>query len=342
MNETVTIGITMGDPAGVGPELSLLAAARATDRKDVRTVIIGDLGRLEKASAILAKQGRLDSEIRLHPVQNDEAPIQDVISVLDLGNVPDDLPFGEVAAISGRAAFDYVERAVALAMKGQIDAICTAPIHKKAWELAGVRYPGHTEALAKLSGSESYAMMLKNQRLRVVHVTTHIPFSAIIPALSVERIVGVVKLTDQYLQQLGMHDHPIALAGLNPHAGDGGLFGTEEANLLAPAVQAARAEGLNLIGPLPADTVFARGAAGEFAAVIALYHDQGHIAIKMLGIDTGVNQTIGLPLIRTSVDHGTAFDIAGRGIVHDESMRYALEAAIDDAMARKKLVKEIR
>lgn len=341
MKEIVTIGITMGDPAGVGPELSLLAAASVRGRADVRTVIIGDINRLKTAFAILAQQGRIDAEIPLHSVKGQAAWDPQAIAVLDLANVPTDLTFGEVAAVAGRAAFDYVERAVAWAMQGQIGAICTAPIHKKAWELAGVPYPGHTEALAQLSEAESYAMMLKNQRLRVVHVTTHIPFRAIIAALSVERIVQTAKLSDQYLQQLGLTERPIALAGLNPHAGDGGLFGTEEATMLVPAVQAAREQGIDLVGPLPADTVFARGAAGEFAAVIALYHDQGHIAIKMLGLDTGVNQTIGLPLIRTSVDHGTAFDIAGRGIVHDESMRYALEAAIDDAQARQKTVKEV-
>lgn len=342
MSASVTIGITMGDPAGVGPELSLLAAAHFLGQADVQTVIIGDRGRLEKSIDILVNRGRLTASTRLHTVRDSGTVGNDAIAVLDLGNVPADLPFGEVSGVAGRAAFEYVERAVDWAMKEQIDAICTAPIHKKAWELAGVPYPGHTEALAKLSGSGSYAMMLKNQRLRVVHATTHIPFGAIIPSLRVERIVQVAKLANQYLQQLGIGERTIALAGLNPHAGDGGLFGTEEATLLEPAIQQAQADGIHLVGPLPADTVFARGADGEFQAVIALYHDQGHIAIKMLGIDTGVNQTIGLPIIRTSVDHGTAFDIAGQGVVHDESMRYALQAAIDDAIARRKAREEVR
>lgn len=337
VSRPVTIGITMGDPAGVGPELSLLAAQAFADKADVQTVIVGDMARLERASAILQQQGRWDRATQLETVTaaGEWTGHQDSLFVLDMKNVSPDLLWGEVSPEAGKAAFDYLECAVALTREGTIDAICTAPIHKKAWELAGVPFPGHTEALAQLSGAHNYAMMLKNQQLRVVHATTHIPFSAIIKRLSVERIVGVAKLSDQYLRQLGISDRTIALAGLNPHAGDGGLFGSEEASLLDPAVEAARAEGIDLVGPLPADTVFARGAAGEFAAVIALYHDQGHIAIKMLGLDTGVNQTIGLPLIRTSVDHGTAFDIAGQGIVHDESMRYALQAAIDDARAQR-------
>lgn len=329
----ITIGITMGDPSGVGPELALLGASRITEDREVRSLIIGDAARLQKALELLQGHGRIARSTTIQTVASPEnlGDQGDTISVLDLCNVSTDLPWGVVAADAGRASYAYLERAVALAMQHTVDAICTAPIHKKAWELAGIPHPGHTEALARLSGTKMYAMMLKNQHLRVVHATTHIPFGDIITSLTASRIVEVAMLADQYLRRLGLGDRPIAMAGLNPHAGDGGLFGTEEARILVPAVQEARQKGLQVVGPLPADTVFARGATGEFAAVIALYHDQGHIPIKMLGLDTGVNQTIGLPIIRTSVDHGTAFDVAGTGAVRAESMYYSLQAAIDDA-----------
>lgn len=229
-----------------------------------------------------------------------------------------------------------MKQAVALALDHRVDAICTAPIHKKAWELAGIAFPGHTEALAQLSGANEYAMMLRNQKLRVVHATTHIPFSQIIPRLSTDRVVTVCRLAVEYLARVGIAHPSMAVAGLNPHAGDNGLFGQEEQTILEPAIAAGRKLGWSIQGPLPADTVFARAAAGEFDMVVALYHDQGHIAIKMLGLDTGVNETIGLPIIRTSVDHGTAFDIAGQGIAREESIIAAIEAASEDAQAWRK------
>ncbi len=333
----ITIGITMGDPCGVGPELAILGASRVTEDQEVRGLIIGDATRLQQALELLQRHGRIAHSTTLQTITSPEhlRDQGDAIGVLDLCNVPIDLPWGVVAAAAGRASYAYLERAVTLAMKHAIDAICTAPIHKKAWELAGISHPGHTEALARLSDTKRYAMMLKNQHLRVVHATTHIPFGDIIPKLTVSRLVEVMMLADQYLQRLGLGERPVAVAGLNPHAGDGGLFGTEEAQIIVPAIQEARQKGLQVYGPLPADTVFARGATGEFAAVIALYHDQGHIPIKMLGLDTGVNQTIGLPIIRTSVDHGTAFDVAGTGAVRDESMYYALQAAIEDAKSER-------
>lgn len=333
----ITIGITMGDPSGVGPELAILGASRITEDHEVRSLIIGDAARLRQALEILQRHGRIDHSTTIQTVESPEnlGDPGDTISVLDLCNVPTDLPWGVVSSAAGGASYAYLERAVVLAMGHRVDAICTAPIHKKAWELAGISHPGHTEALARLSDTKRYAMMLKNRHLRVVHATTHIPFSDIIPSLTSSRIVEVTMLADQYLRQLGLAERPIAIAGLNPHAGDGGLFGTEEDRILGPAVQEAQHKGLMVYGPLPADTVFARGASGEFAAVIALYHDQGHIPIKMLGLDTGVNQTIGLPIIRTSVDHGTAFDVAGTGSVRDESMYYALKAAKEDAASER-------
>jgi 4-hydroxythreonine-4-phosphate dehydrogenase len=259
---------------------------------------------------------------------------QGVIEVIDLHNVPNDLPWGELSAIAGQCAFDYLNKAVQLAVQKEIDAICTAPLNKEAWKLAGVKYPGHTEALAELSGAPGSAMMLVNAGLRVVHVTTHVSLKKAIEMATKERVLGRIRLTAQSLSQFGVPNPKIAVAGLNPHAGEGGLFGDEEAQELIPAIEQARAEGYQVTGPLPPDSVFSRAASGEFDVVIAMYHDQGHIAIKMLGFDTGINVTLGLPILRTSVDHGTAFDIAGKGIARDQSMIAAMMVAADFLQGR--------
>ncbi len=338
MNTTV-LAITMGDPAGIGPELAILGALTLTRDDGVPTVIIGDQGRLEAAASILYQHRRIPSLPGFTPVA-DRSEIEALtgspttLGVVNLNNVPQSHPWGRVSEIGGEASFAYVKKAVQLAQSGVVDAMCTAPIHKKAWELAQVPFPGHTEALAQLSGAPHYTMMLRNQHLRVVHCTTHIAFGKIVERLTPDRIVTVAHLAYQYLQSIGIESPRMALSALNPHAGDDGLFGGEEAEILRPALQRLDTEGIKVTGPWPADTVFARAQAGEFDLVIALYHDQGHIAIKMLGIDTGVNQTIGLPIIRTSVDHGTAFDIAGKGIAHETSMVYALRAALTDARAK--------
>lgn len=330
------IALTMGDPAGIGPELVILGTLRfGVENGGGSVVVIGDLSRLEKAAIVLKDAGRLSispqfvsvtqrSDIKGHGRN------RSIIYVVDLANVPSDLPWGIVSREGGRASYEYVECAVKFALSREVDAICTAPIHKKAWQLAEVPFPGHTEALARLSGADQYAMMLRNQRLRVVHCTTHIPFADIVACLTAGRIVTVSHLGSDYLQRIGVHHPRIAVAGLNPHAGDERLFGTEEATIIYPAIEQLQKDGLLVTGPWPADTVFARAADGEFDMVVALYHDQGHIAIKMLGIETGVNETIGLPIIRTSVDHGTAFDIAGGGFVRETSVIYGLKAAIDD------------
>jgi 4-hydroxythreonine-4-phosphate dehydrogenase len=243
--------------------------------------------------------------------------------------VPPSVAWGKLSASAGRAAFDYLEHAAQLARAGTVDAICTAPLNKAAWEMAGVPYPGHTEALAHLSQSTRYAMMLVNGGLRVVHVSTHVALRTAIELLTIDRVLDTILLAEEALKRYVVTDPRLALAGLNPHAGEGGLFGEEEATALRPAIEQARHRGITVAGPVPPDTVFARAAAGEFDAVIALYHDQGHIPIKMLGVDTGVNVTIGLPFLRTSVDHGTAFDIAGRGVAREASMIAALRTVGD-------------
>nr|WP_081411798.1 4-hydroxythreonine-4-phosphate dehydrogenase PdxA [Alicyclobacillus herbarius] len=325
------IAMTMGDPAGIGPEICVLTALspRVTDK--VNTFIIGDANRLEEASKILAGVGKFTNKPTIRSITSaEEAKFEaGVIEVLDLGNVPADLPWGQLSATAGQCAYDYIEKAVSLAMDHTIDALCTAPLNKEAWKMAGIKFPGHTEALAALSGSPGSAMMLVNKSLRVVHVTTHVSLEQAIKLVTRERVLERIRLTAESLARFGIRNPRIAVAGLNPHAGEGGLFGDEEQKEIIPAVQAAQSEGISASGPWPPDSIYARAANGEFDAVIAMYHDQGHIAIKMLGFDTGINVTLGLPILRTSVDHGTAFDIAGKGIAREQSMIESVLVAAD-------------
>ena len=250
-----------------------------------------------------------------------------MIDVLPVTDLPDDLPFGVVDARGGEGAFRYLERAVELALADEVHAVATAPLNKEAMHLAGFKYPGHTEILAELTGVRDYAMMLVADRLRVVHVSTHVALSEAIRRVQPERELTVIRLADRSLRQLGIDDPRVAVAGLNPHAGEAGLFGTEDRDVIAPAVEAARAEGIDASGPWPPDTVFMQARQGRFDIVVVQYHDQGHIPIKLMGFDDGVNVTVGLPFFRTSVDHGTAFDIAGTGRADHASMRAALDLA---------------
>jgi 4-hydroxythreonine-4-phosphate dehydrogenase len=325
------IAMTMGDPAGIGPEICILSAVQHEVTNRVTTFIIGDLNRLEEARSILEQAGKLQHSVQLRSIQDvSEAKyVTGTVDVMDLQNVPNGLPWGELSAAAGQCAFDYVKKAVELAVAGTVNAICTAPLNKEAWKMAGIKFPGHTEALAELSGSNRSAMMLVNAGLRVVHVTTHVSLRQAIEMATTDRILDRIRLTAQSLTQFGVKNPRIAVAGLNPHAGESGLFGREEETEIIPAVVQAQAEGLIVTGPLPPDSVYSRAAAGQFDAVIAMYHDQGHIAIKMLGFDTGINVTLGLPILRTSVDHGTAFDIAGKGIAREQSMVASLLVAAD-------------
>jgi 4-phospho-D-threonate 3-dehydrogenase / 4-phospho-D-erythronate 3-dehydrogenase len=325
------IAMTMGDPAGIGPEICILSAVQHEVTSRVTTFIIGDLNRLEEARGILEQAGKLQHSVQLRSIQDvSEAKyVTGTVDVMDLQNVPNGLPWGELSAAAGQCAFDYVKKAVELAVAGTVNAICTAPLNKEAWKMAGIKFPGHTEALAELSGSNRSAMMLVNAGLRVVHVTTHVSLRQAIEMATTDRILDRIRLTAQSLTQFGVKNPRIAVAGLNPHAGESGLFGREEETEITPAVVQAQAEGLIVTGPLPPDSVYSRAAAGQFDAVIAMYHDQGHIAIKMLGFDTGINVTLGLPILRTSVDHGTAFDIAGKGIAREQSMVASILVAAD-------------
>ena len=234
---------------------------------------------------------------------------------------------GKVTAASGEAAFQCVKKAVELVIQGEIGAITTAPLHKEALHLAGHNYPGHTEILAGLSGTRDYAMLLYDRKLSVIHVSTHISLLDAVTSLRRERIEKVIELADGIMTKLCGHTPKIAVAGLNPHAGENGLFGNEELREIIPAVRNMKAKGINAEGPVPPDTVFLQALNGKYDVVVAMYHDQGHIPLKLLGFSTGVNITAGLPFIRTSVDHGTAFDIAWKGIANEASMKEAIKLA---------------
>jgi 4-hydroxythreonine-4-phosphate dehydrogenase len=249
------------------------------------------------------------------------------------------LPRGAVSAAAGRAAYEYIERAVSLTTARAVDAIVTAPVNKEALAAAGVRHSGHTEILAELSGTTDFAMLLMGRDLRVIHVTTHVPLRRVPDLCTADRVLRVIRLAQRTMDGLGRPRARIAVAGLNPHAGEDGLFGDEERTAITPAIEAARAEGLTVIGPLPADTVFSRARGGEFDIVVAMYHDQGHVPVKTLGFTydegsgrwtglSGVNVTVGLPFLRVSVDHGTAFDRAWKGVANHESMTEAIEVAV--------------
>jgi 4-phospho-D-threonate 3-dehydrogenase / 4-phospho-D-erythronate 3-dehydrogenase len=321
-----TVAITMGDASGIGPEVIMKALAHPEVQAMCRPLVIGDAERLRVAGAIVG------SNLTVHAV---EAPAQAkyepaTVECIDLRLIPPGHPFGKVSPVSGEAAFRYIERAVAVVQAGEAAAICTAPLSKEALHAAGHKYPGHTELLAELTGTPEVSMMLVSPKLRVIHVTTHIglidAIERIEPGL-VERVIGRAHAT---LAKAGIADPRIGVCGINPHAGENGLFGRgEEAEKIAPAVAACRAKGWRVEGPLPADTLFFLAGRGDYDMVVAMYHDQGHGPIKVLGLESGVNITVGLPVIRTSVDHGTAFDIAGKGVADEGSMVEALRQAVE-------------
>jgi 4-hydroxythreonine-4-phosphate dehydrogenase len=258
-----------------------------------------------------------------------------VITLLDLQNAdPAAIQPGRVSAAAGRAAVEYVLRACDMTMAGETDAVVTAPLNKEAMNLAGYHYAGHTELLADRTGAEKVSMLLTGPKLRVVHVSTHVALSEAIRRVTSQRVEEVIDLAQHSCQALGIARPRIAIAGLNPHASEGGLFGDQEAKEIQPAIERARARGLQVTDPQPPDTVFLRAVKGEYDIVVAMYHDQGHIPMKLLAFDSGVNVSMGLPIIRTSVDHGTAFDIAGTGKAREESMLEALKVAVQMAQAR--------
>jgi 4-hydroxythreonine-4-phosphate dehydrogenase len=320
MSRDRVVAVTMGDPTGIGPEI--VAKVFGEDGTH-RAVVVGDVAMMRRAIDLLGLPLRVNPVARPAEARFEPGTV-DVVPATEL---PADLPYGEIDPRGGGAAYEYVRRAVELALADEVHAVATAPLNKEAMHRAGFRYPGHTEVLAELTGVTDYAMMLVTDDLRVVHVSTHVALAEAIRRVTPERERTVIRLADRSLRLLGVERPRVAVAGLNPHAGESGLFGTEDRDVIAPAVAAARAEGIDASGPWPPDTVFMQARQGRFDIVVVQYHDQGHIPIKLLGLDTGVNVTVGLPFFRTSVDHGTAFDIAGTGRADHASMRAALELA---------------
>lgn len=317
------VAITFGDAAGIGPEIVVKTFADENFIGKFPAFVVGDFGVLHRAASAFAQT--LDVQSIDCPEQH--SPKAGVMQVVNISELPADLPFGAVNAAAGQAAFQAIQTAIEWANKGRISAICTAPIHKEALSAAGVSYPGHTEMLADLSGTSDFGMMLANTHLRTLLVTVHCSLLDAVKKITVARELQVIRLAHRSLQSMGIDRPRIAVAGLNPHAGEGGLFGREDADQIAPAVAQAQSEGIDVVGPLPGDTVFMHARKGRYDIVVAQYHDQGLIPVKLLGVEDGVNVTVGLPFVRTSPDHGTAFDIAGQGIADPSSLKTALSTA---------------
>jgi 4-phospho-D-threonate 3-dehydrogenase / 4-phospho-D-erythronate 3-dehydrogenase len=316
----------MGDPAGIGPEVVLKAVAEEEIRTTCIPVIIGDAQLLAHTARTLDLQSGYD-------IVRKGEPIPDQLSepiIFHLDNINGFIEPGIESGAAGKAAGGYIEASVELCAAGSVDAIATAPINKRSLFLAGYSFPGHTEFFAHLTGSEEYAMAFVAENLRVVLISTHVPLSEAIRLVQRDRIMRTIHLTNRELKRWGIERPRLAMAALNPHGAEGGLFGIEEASEIVPAIEACRGvDEINVQGPFPADTVFLRASRGEFDAVVACYHDQAMIPVKCLSFGEAVNVTLGLPFIRTSVDHGTAFDIAGKGIAEHSSMMAAIKLAAE-------------
>lgn len=327
MAQRPKFAITMGDPAGIGAETIISGFHEITNIAD--PIVIGDCNVVD--SAIEVSEASLTTKAinRISDAQFED----DVINVLDLKNVREH-EWGALREDFGAASLEYIEKAVDLSLEKEVDAMVTAPINKQATKLAGSQYAGHTGLIADKTDTAEYSMMLIEGDLRVTHVSTHVPLQEACDIVTRETVLNTIKVTDKGLKDIGVEDPHIGVAGLNPHAGDGGLLGDKDQNEIDPAVEQARKGEINVTGPESPDTVYVRAADGEFDCVVSMYHDQGHIPIKMLGFSSdgsvsGVNMTIGVPIVRTSVDHGTAFDIAGQGIASSRSMVDACEVAVE-------------
>ena len=324
-----TIAVTMGDAAGIGPEIIVSACTEPEVLARCRPIVIGDASRLQAAADIV---GRTDITIQTFTDANqagvEATPDNTTLSVVDLGLIPQDLPWGQLSPVAGDAAYQYVKVSAEMATDGSAQAICTAPLNKEALHAGGHLFPGHTEMLAHLTGIEEVSMLLSAPQLRVIHVTTHLGLIDAIAKIEPGLVERTITRGHDALTRAGIAKPRIGVCAINPHAGENGLFGYgEEAEKIEPGVKAAQAKGIDVTGPLPADTLFFLATRGDYDLVVAMYHDQGHGPIKSLGIESGVNITVGLPVIRTSVDHGTAFDIAGKNIADSRSMVEALNQA---------------
>jgi 4-hydroxythreonine-4-phosphate dehydrogenase len=320
------VAITMGDPAGIGPELCLRALQERSLQDECAPVVLGDAGILQR----VARACGLPEPAAVLPLEDWRAgPRPQQPLVVDCGAIDASVVQpGAVSAACGRAAYTYIEASIQDALSGRVDAVATAPIHKEALRLSGVPYPGHTEILQALTGAPRVCMMLASREITVSFVTGHIGLIDVPTSLTVERVLAVIQLTGDAVRRLRGLAPQIAVCGLNPHAGEHGLFGRqEEQRFIEPAIAQAREQGIRVVGPLPPDTAFVPAQLEQYDAIVCMYHDQGHIPFKMLAFDTGVNITLGLPIIRTSVDHGTAFDIAWMGRANPASLYQAVRWA---------------
>ena len=344
MAERLILGITMGDPAGIGPEITVKALARREIYDKCCPLVIGDAQVLEEAKKIVGWEN-----IEIRPVCSvQEAKFEyGTIDVYDMKMVDmNRLIRGQVSLMAGNAAFQYVVKAIELAMSDEIDGTVTNAFNKEAINLAGHHYSGHTEIYAEKTGTKKYTMMLVHEKLRVVHVSTHVSLREACDRVKKERVLEVIRIAHQACLDLGIENPKIGVAGLNPHSGENGLFGKEEIEEIIPAIKAARGDGIEVYGPIPPDTVFSKARGGWYDIVVAMYHDQGHIPLKVIGFVyneeekkwdavAGVNITLGLPIVRVSVDHGTAFDQAGLGIANELSLINAIDYGVKLAASRK-------
>ncbi|MBL3642930.1 4-hydroxythreonine-4-phosphate dehydrogenase PdxA [Peribacillus frigoritolerans] len=331
------IGITMGDPAGIGPEISIKAFQKKSLYEKCNPLLIGDKSIVE---SYLEKFPEVNIKVNAITTPEDGLYEWGTMDVIDLASVDaNELQIGVVSKDAGNAAYLYVEKVIELALEGKVDATVTNPLNKEALNLAGHHFAGHTEIYGQLTNTYKFSMMLADGDLRVVHVSTHVSLREACDLVKRERVLDVIKIAHQACVNLGIENPRIAVAGLNPHCGENGLFGTEEIDEIIPAIEAAKSEGINVYGPEPADTVFSKARGGIYDIVVAMYHDQGHIPLKLLGFVydkkqnkwkevSGVNITLGLPIIRTSVDHGTAFDQAGSMTASELSLENAIDYAV--------------
>jgi 4-phospho-D-threonate 3-dehydrogenase / 4-phospho-D-erythronate 3-dehydrogenase len=336
MNRLPTIAITMGDPASIGPEVAVKALLKQKIHAICKPLMVGDakvfeqiIDKLQLPAKVNAITKVADAKFKLGTIDVFD------LNITDVGK----LEFGKIAAMCGEASFQAVKKAIELAIAKEVDATVTGPINKKSINEAGHHFAGHTEIYAHYTGTKKYAMLLVEDNINVIHVSTHVSLRQACDLVKKERIVQVIELIVDGLKRLGKTNLKIGVAGLNPHAGDSGLFGTEDDLEILPAVEEARKSGYDVEGPVPPDTMFAKAAQGAYGGVVAMYHDQGHIPFKLAGFKwnaekqqmdsvKGVNITLGLPIIRTSVDHGTAFEIAGKGIASADAMILAIESAV--------------
>ncbi len=333
--DKITLAVTMGDPAGIGPEIAAKAFADATVFEKCSPILVGNVAVMQEAIKLTGV------DLKINPI-SDVKDAKLSFGTIDIYDIPADLSkisHGKVTAEAGDLAFKAVRKAIELAMNDEVDGTVTGPIHKEAINLAGHHFSGHTEIYAHFTDTKKYTMLLADEKIKVTHVSTHVSLRKACDLVTRQRVYDVIRLTNDALKRIGIENPRIGVAGLNPHAGDGGLFGTEETEEILPAINDAKAEGILVAGPYPPDTLFSLANGGSFDGCVAMYHDQGHIPFKLVGFIwdeekqamksvKGVNITLGLPIIRTSVDHGTAFEIAGKGIASPDALVYAIDYAI--------------